>query len=319
MELRHLRYFVAAAEELHFSRAAERLFVTRPAVSRMISDLEEELGTELFKRGANGIALTAAGAVLLDRLRGLFKELTLTLDVTRRVGAGRSGILKLGYGSSTLHHPLFRASIKRLHDELPDVALSFFEGTRLEQLNALRNGSVDASFTQIPLAGPAPERRARASRVPAADYSDFVRLPVETSHLAVALPKGHRLAAHKTLKLADLAGEAFISVPLSSGSPTFGTLAALCEEAGFAPIVVQEVKNTATQLNVVAAGIGIGLLLTMPSSRYAGDVRVVPLRDVPLSSRLELLCLKSRASEAVIGHFTEIVGRLAEQADWPVD
>ena len=319
MELRHLRYFIAAAEEQHFSRAADRLCVTRPAVSRMISDLEEELGTQLFERSAHRIKLTAAGAVMLERLRGVMKELTLTLELTKRVGSGKSGILNIGHGSSTLHHPLFRASIKQVNDEFPDVALSFFEGTHVDQLNALRDGTLHVSFTHSPISESVPKRRSRNFSIPTDDESEFVRLPIQTGRLAVALASSHPLAARKNLKLSDLANEAFINVPLSSTSPSSGKIAALCMEAGFEARVAQEVKNTEAQLNLVAAGIGIGLLVTLPTSRYPDDIKVMPLQGVKLMTKFELLCLKSRQSEPVIKQFANIVRRLVMQDHFPMD
>ena len=147
MELRHLRYFVAAAEEEHFSRAAERLCVSRSAVSQIISDLEEELGTQLFERKTRGVKLTTAGAVYLQRLQRIFGDLAQATEVTKRVGSGKVGTLNLGYGSATLHHPVFRAAIKQLHNDCPQIALSLFEGSSIEQLQALRAGTVHLRFT----------------------------------------------------------------------------------------------------------------------------------------------------------------------------
>src|SRR5207253_10624288 len=104
MELRHLRYFIAAAEEQHFGRASDRLHVTRPAVSQIIADLEEELGTVLFERLAHRVRLTAAGRALLPQLQTIMNDLSEAFAMTKRVGEGKRGMLNIGYGSLTLLH-----------------------------------------------------------------------------------------------------------------------------------------------------------------------------------------------------------------------
>src|SRR6516225_4968796 len=119
MELRHLRYFIAAAEEEHFGRAATRLHITRPAVSQIIADLEDELGTQLFERLAHTVKLTAAGRTLLPYLTRVMDELNEAVILTKRVGQGKTGTLKIGYGSLTLMHSIFRAAIKEFHEKYP--------------------------------------------------------------------------------------------------------------------------------------------------------------------------------------------------------
>lgn len=137
MELRHIRYFIAAAEEEHFGRAAERLHITRPAVSQIIADLEEEVGTLLFERLAHNVRLTAAGRILLSHLVRVMADLNEALVVTRRVGQGKTGTLNIGYGSLTLMHSIFRAAVKRFHETYPDVTLSLIEVATTLQPKAL--------------------------------------------------------------------------------------------------------------------------------------------------------------------------------------
>src|SRR6059058_4154872 len=121
MELRHLRYFMAAAEEEHFGRASDRLHVTRPAVSQIIADLQSELGTPLFERLAHRVRLTAAGRALLPQLQAVMNDLNEALATAKRVGEGKSGTLNIGYGSLTLLHTLFRDAIKTFHETYPEV------------------------------------------------------------------------------------------------------------------------------------------------------------------------------------------------------
>ena len=305
MELRHLRYFVAAAEEQHISRAADRLAVTRPAVSRIISDLEDELGTPLFERSAHRIRLTAAGRVLLARLQPMFTELRLTIELTRQAGAGKSGMLKIGYGATSLQHPVFRAAVRQVHADLPQVSLSFLEGRRASQLNALKDEALDVGFSHHAVWHGS--RGEAGGGTAADDDQEFTHIPIQTGRLAVAVPAGHVLAGRKRLKLAELAHAAFITVPQASVTPDDARFAALCRAAGFEARVAQEAKNTEALLNLVAIGIGVGLLVTVPGARFPDDVRVIPLQGVPFETRYELTCLKARQSEPLIQRFAEIV------------
>src|SRR5260370_12815106 len=154
MGLRHRRYFIAAAEEEHFGRASERLHITRPAVSQIISDLESELRTPLFERLAHRVKLTAAGQALLPRLQAVMGDIDDALAVTKRVGEGKSGMLSMGYGSLTLLHSLFRAAIKQFGETYPDVSLSLLEIPTFEQPNALATGKIHAGFMHF---GPSSE------------------------------------------------------------------------------------------------------------------------------------------------------------------
>jgi DNA-binding transcriptional LysR family regulator len=312
MELRHLRYFVAAAEEEHFARAADRLCITRPAVSQIISDLEGELGTKLFERKAHRVKLTAAGVTLLTRLRRVLGDLTQALELTKRVGAGKAGVLNVGYGSLTLLHPIFRAAIKQVHTEYPEVTLSLFEMPTREQLAGLRAGTLHAGFTH----SAAPEnvvagRGSHGVKTLFDENGEFAQLQIESGKLAVALPLGHPLAASRSLKLSDLANEDFVDVPLSSVSPRYGRLAAACIAAGFEPRVVQEVTNVVTQLNLVSVGMGIGIVVVLPGVSYPTNLQVVPLSGLSYSTKFQLLWSKQQRMEPVLEQFINVVQRLA--------
>lgn len=311
MELRHLRYFVAAAEEEHFARAADRLCITRPAVSQMISDLEDELGTQLFERKAHRVKLTAAGSTLLIRLQRLLAELNQTFEMTKRVGSGKAGVLNIGYGSLTLLHPLFEAAIKQVHAEYPGVSLSLFELPSNQQISALRAGTLHAGFTYSAVTDAGTVRKARQAGSPFDDSTEFGRLLLQKGRIAVAVPVDHPLSAHRFLKLADLANEEFIVVPVSSVSPSYGRLASLCMEAGFEARIVQEVANIATQLNLISVGMGIGLVVTMPGLRYPGNIKVIPLRNLNYATKFQLMWIKKSRLEPVLEQFINTVQQLA--------
>jgi DNA-binding transcriptional LysR family regulator len=311
MELRHLRYFIAAAEEEHFGRASERLHVTRPAVSQIIADLESELGTQLFERQAHRVKLTAAGRALLPQLQTIMGDLSQAVTMARRVGEGKSGALNIGYGSLTLHHPLFRAAIKQFHESYPDVKLSLFEIPTSEQPKALTEGRIHAGFMHFGPRSSEGSRKKRANGVLPQDETVLDRLRIQSGSLGVVFPNDHPLAQRKSVSLAELARERFVVVPGSSVSPGFGPLYALCQKAGFEPRIEQEVSSIASQLNLVSVGMGIGLTVIGKDFSYPASLAVVPLSDVNYTTTFVLCWIKGR-TEPVLDRLIGIVKSLSK-------
>jgi DNA-binding transcriptional LysR family regulator len=300
VELRHVRYFIAAAEEEHFGRAAERLHVTRPAVSQMVADLEVELGTALFERLAQRVKLTAAGRALLPQFQLLVNHLQQAIVLARRVDEGMAGVLNIGYGSLTLLHPLFRAAVKRLHEIAPDVTVSLLEMPTAEQPKALADGRIHAGFMHF---GP---------RAPAQTHDGIAleRLDLQSGGLGVVVPNDHPLARRKSVGLVDLRDELFVVVPRSSVSPGYGPLHALCQKAGFQPRIVQEVGSIASQLNLVSVGMGIGLTVTGKDFQYPASLAVVQLKGVNYTTQFTLGWLKG-STDPVLARFIEVVKELS--------
>jgi DNA-binding transcriptional LysR family regulator len=306
MELRHLRYFVAAADEAHFGRAAERLFVTRPAVSQTISDLEAELGVQLFVRHAQKVALTAAGIALQKSARVLLQELSQAVELAKRIGQGKAGLLTIGYGSLSLLHPLFRAAVKQLGKAFPDIELSLRELPSSDQIPAVSAGKLDAGFVYI--AGDAGTRATATSEI--TSLGDLNSLKIQEGGIAVALPPDHPLAGQEFLELEDLQQENFVVVPHSTVSPSYGRLSSMCMALGFTPRVVQEVANIATQINLISVGIGIGLVVSAPRLQYPSSVTVVPLRNIDYSSEFTLVWRRGQI-EPCLQNFIDVVRGLA--------
>jgi DNA-binding transcriptional LysR family regulator len=300
MELRHVRYFIAAAEEEHFGRASERLHVTRPAVSQMVADLEEELGTALFERLAQRVKLTAAGRALLPQFQVILKDLQQAIVLARRVDEGKTGVLNIGYGSLSLLHPLFRAAVKRFHEAFPEVTVSLLEIATSAQPRAIAEGRIHAGFMHF---GPGGGAQAQ-------DGVALQRLRIQSGGLGVVVATDHRLARRKSVTLADLRDEQFVVVPKSSVSPGYGPLHALCRKAGFQPRIVQEVGSIASQLNLVAVGMGIGLTVIGKDFQYPASLAVVPLKGVNYTTQFALGWLAD-SSEPVLGRFVEVVKALA--------
>lgn len=311
MELRHLRYFVAAAEEEHFGRAAERLHVTRPAVSKLIADLENELDTPLFERLAHGVKLTDAGQALLPMLQVAITDLNAAFAVAKRVGQGQRGTLSIGYGSLTLLHPLFRAAVKQFRESYPDVTLSLVEAASGDQPKALATGRIQAGFMHF---GPraAVLRKQRSAETLAQDQTVLDWFRIQNCGLGVALPSDHRLARRKSIGLAELASEQFIVVPGSSRSPAFGLPHDLCQKAGFEPQIVQEVSTVTSQLNLVSVGMGIALMPTGRHFLYPASVTVVPLEDVVYSTAFIFGWVKGKRTPT-LDRMIEIVEALSNK------
>jgi DNA-binding transcriptional LysR family regulator len=311
MELRHLRYFVAAAEEEHFGRAAERLHVTRPAVSKLIADLEDELDTPLFERLAHGVKLTEAGQALMPMLQVAITDLNAAFAVAKRVGQGQRGTLSIGYGSLTLLHPLFRAAVKQFRESYPDVTLSLVEAASGDQPKALAAGRIQAGFMHF---GPraAVLRKHRSAEALAQDQTVLDWFRIQSCGLGVALPSDHRLARRKSIGLAELASEQFIVVPGSSRSPAFGLPHDLCQKAGFEPQIVQEVSTVTSQLNLVSVGMGIALMPTGRHFLYPASVTVVPLEDVIYSTAFIFGWVKGKRTPT-LDRMIEIVEALSNK------
>ena len=311
VELRHLRYFMAAAEEEHFGRAAERLHVTRPAVSQIIADLEDEVGTPLFERLAHRVTLTAAGRAFLPKVQSVMIELNDSLAMARRVGQGVTGRLSLGYGSLTLLHSLFRAAIKEFRDTYPDVTLSLVEIPTADQYKALAEGRIQAGFMHLsPDSALIHKKKGDALRGQEAIVLDWFR--IQNGVLGVVVPSDHRLARRKSVSLKELAAESFVVVPRASTSPGYGLIHWLCQKAGFEPHIVQEVSTTVSQLNLISVGMGIGLVASGKHFAYPPGVIVLPLHDVDYVTNFVFGWIKGQR-DPVLDHMIDIVKALAKQ------
>lgn len=243
MELRHLRYFAAVAEELNFTRAAERLRVAQPALSSQIRDLEEELQTRLFERGRRGVQLTRAGKVFYHRARGLLAQVAQAAKETREAGGAITGTVALGFPSG-LHLNYLAAVVAEFRRAHPKVEFDFIHALPAQQLKALREGRLDLGFINLP--------------APLEGLASCViwRLPFK-----VVLPKGHRLARNNSFELADLRGEDFVFCTRESRPEFYDEFFRQCANAGFRPRVVKEVGGYPTNmLGLISVGVGLSVL-----------------------------------------------------------
>lgn len=306
MELRHLRYFIAAAEEEHFGRAAERLYVTRPAVSQIIADLEDELGTPLFERLAHRVKLTAAGQVLLVQLQGLMANLSQAIALTKKVGAGRTGPLNIGYGSLTLLHPLFRAVVKAFNEQNPEVTLSLIEIPSSKQPKALAEGQIHAGFMHYSNTPTQSRKKKKSDDALDQDVTVLERLKIQTDSIGLVVSRENPLAARKSVSLAELADERWVVIPHSTVSPGYGPLYTICQEAGFEPNVVQEVNSITTLLNLVSVGVGIGMVVMGKNFVFPSNLSVLKIEGVHYPTTFSLCWVRGRM-EPTLARFIDTV------------
>lgn len=245
MELRHLRYFVAVAEERHFTRAANRLRIAQPALSRQIRDLEQELGCPLLDRQARNVTLTASGEALLAEASKLLGETERLKQVTKRAADGKTGYIAVGYVSwiaPKFFFPLFR----KVRHEFPGLEIDLKEMAPLDQVQALANDRLHLGFAKF-----------LVSHAPKGVQGE----PVCQHRMSAILPEGHpKISRNCPIPLISLASEQFIFVSVSKFSGYFQWIQNECIQAGFTPKIVRTTEHPQTALDLVCAGLGISLL-----------------------------------------------------------
>ncbi len=267
MELRHLRYFVAVAEEQSFTRAAARLHVAQPPLSRQIQQLEDELGVVLIERGARPARLTEAGRVLFDQAVQILDRVADLRTMARRIADSRRRRFSIGFVPSTLYGYLpdilrdFRAA-------RPDTEITVLELTTLEQLTALKDGRIDVGFGRILFEDPA-----------------ITRTVLRNEVLVVALPaaKATGMAPDVSIGLAALLEDPLIIYPKTPRPSYADQVLAVFRDAGLRPCSVMEVRELQTALGLVAAGLGVCLVPSSVQRLQRDGVAYRPLLETATS------------------------------------
>jgi DNA-binding transcriptional LysR family regulator len=260
MELRHLRYFQAVAEELSYSRAAERLRIAQPALSRAVQEIESELGGPVLDRNRRRVSLTPAGKVLLRETAIVFERWEEAMRRVKRTAAGEEGELRLGYiGPPT--QPFLGRMLAEYRKRFPRVAVHLEERTPERVWEMIAKGRLSAAFTRPVSATPA---------------SGLRTLVLRNERFGAVVPVSHPLAGKKTLSWKALANEPLILLARREGVSSHDGVLAACRQAGFAPRLAYTPSLIGTVLSYVEAGAGIGVV---PDSVTAPDL---PLRFVPL-------------------------------------
>lgn len=261
IELRHLRYFITVAEELHFGRAAERLHMAQPPLSQQIRQLENLLGFQLFYRTKRSVQLTEAGHAFLADCRNLFKQLDQSIETGRQVSRGESGQLVIGFVSSAAYSVL-PDILRAFRTQFPAVRLELHELPTHEQLQWLHARRIDVGFLRPPV-------EAKNLRL-----TIIVREP-----MVVALPEAHALADQPAVALFTLANEPFILFPRPLAPRAYDQLISLCQQAGFSPNIVQEAMQMQTIVSLVAGGIGVAIVPVSLQNMQRTGVVYKPLQE----------------------------------------
>jgi len=266
---RLLKQFIAVAEELHFARAAERLHMAQPPLSQAIKHLEEIVGARLFDRSRHFVALTPAGQAFLDEARNLLTAGQKAIDTARRISEGKAGRVRIGFVGS-VSYALLPRLLRDLRSRHPAIEPDLRELTSQQQIDELAAGRIDIGVVRLPLS----------------NASDLSLRTIDTERFIAVLPKHHRLARARSIRMRDLAGEIFMTFPAAKIPGLHAKFLMACDEAGFSPKIALEAWQMAGMVSLVAADMGIALLPAQVRSTSHPDVVYKTLADK--SDHLEL-------------------------------
>jgi len=283
MELRHLRYFVAVAEERHFTRAAARLGIQQPPLSQQIRQLEDELGTKLLKRLTRGVALTESGALLLEEAYRILNQVERTKTDVQGLARGTTGHIRLGFGGATYFHPLVSQIIRAFRERYPDVVLTPDQSVTARLIDGLRRNETDVAFLRPPI-----------------DDMDDLRLdPLAEEQMVAVLPATHPAAGGETVRLAALEKETLILFPRALSPGFHDGIVSSCQRAGFSPKLGLETPNIPSIVLMVGAGFGVSIVPRSLDQIRAEGVVFLPIEGEAPTALLSLGYRRDVQSQAV--------------------
>jgi DNA-binding transcriptional LysR family regulator len=290
MELRHIRYFLAVAEERNFTRAAARVGIGQPPLSQQIRDLEREVGTPLFRRIPSGAELTEAGRAFLEEALTILRHAEEAKTAARRAARGETGTLRVGFTGSAAFNRIVPSAIRAFRRAYPGVALVLEEANTLRLLERLEGGELDAVFIRPGRTDPEGVRLSRLGEEP----------------MLIVMPSNHLLASRRRLPLSALSGESFVLFPRAVGLSLYDEVISACQRAGFEPVLGQEAPQISSVVNLVAAELGVSVVPASISQLKVAGVEYLEIEgDAPLAR----LALASRRDERsiVVKNFTALV------------
>jgi len=298
IELRHLRYFLAVATERNFTRAAERLHMAQPPLSRQIQQLEEELGVSLFDRDSRPLALTTAGALFYDQAQQVVQRMDELKTMMKRFVAADRPRFVIGFVPSVMYARL-PTVIRGFREAAPNVDLGLIEMTSLEQEAALKEGRIDAGFGRVRFEDPAVQREV-----------------LREERLAVALPLGHPLlAGERPAPLAALGDETLIVYPREPRPSFADQVLSLFHDQGLEPGRIQEVRELQTAVGLVAAGAGVCIVPASVQRLERGDVLY---RDLVEPATSPIILSHRRGDRSPwLALLCEVICRLYQTWGWP--
>ena len=265
MELRHLRYFVLLAEELHFARAADRLGISQPPLSQQIRALEEELGVRLFDRTSRRVALTPAGTLFLPAAQRTLDEAQRAIEVAHRAARGDLGDLRVGFNASAPFVPRVATAIHDYRQRYPDVRLSLTEFGGPAPVDAIAAGTLDVGFV-------------RASRPPVLPAALIATLLLE-ERLFIGMRPDHRLARGDGVRLVQMGGEPMVVYANERSGGSTDEFFRLMRQASMEPVVAQKVHEVSTLLGLAAAGVGMVVIAESLRAIQSAGLIYQPILD----------------------------------------
>lgn len=291
MELRHLRYFILAAEEENFHRAAERLHVAQPALSKQIAALEEELGCSLFVRANGRVRLSEVGRLYLEDARRIVLDVQQSSERVRQAVSGQVGTLRVGFRETAGRSQIVSRSFSAFRQNFPTAELRLQQMTSPAQCSALHAGELDAGFIYL---SPEHDR-------------GLARIEVATDRFYLALHRAHPLVSQPEIHLHDLEAESFLWLARSRNAYYSDTLLRNCIAGGLAPRIIQEVDSESTALNLVAVGMGVSFIVAPSEASPLPSVVFKPVVELDQVLTLALVW-PEHADSPLTRNFVEIVG-----------
>lgn len=268
IELRHLRYFLALAEELHFRKAAEKLFISQPGLSRQIKQLEERLGCQLVSRESKKVRLTPAGTYLRDEARYVLNHLELTYRRTQLLAAGEEGELRIGFVGSAMQN-IVPELVTEMSHQAPGIHFSLSEMGNDLQIRALVTDGIDLGFLRVKRVPPPLELR-----------------PVFQDTFSLALPADHPIGPENFRTIRQLADEPFILFSSDYSPLYYDQVLSICEDQGFQPRVSHRSVHANTIFRLVENGLGVAIIPSVFRSGFALRIKFIELTQIPQRAML---------------------------------
>ncbi|WP_315707635.1 LysR family transcriptional regulator [Brenneria uluponensis] len=290
MEFRQLRYFLAVAETLHFTAAAEKIGIAQPPLSQQIQKLEHEIGTPLFIRNKRHVELTEAGIFFREKAQKIIAETESALAQIKMVARGESGHLSIGFAGSIVFHGFVASAMREFRKIYPDVVIHSKESNSIDLMDSVRDAAIDCALVRLPLK---------------IEHLNCVQL-VDEPMIAV-LPLGHQLAQNPEISLSDLAGDSFITFPREIGPVLYDSIIRACQDAGFSPLLKMESPQISSSINLVAAGFGVAVIPESLKSIHSDGVTYHGISQ-PLTTALGLI-YREQEKSAVIRNFVRMMSQ----------
>ena len=302
MITKHFPFFLAAFEEQSFHKAADRLHIAQSALSRRIGDLEMELGVSLFERRARGVHPTPAGRSLAQDVRRVLADLDQVIRRTRRVADGGLGLLRISFTEGMVRRPVLPAAIRRFRTEWPDVDLRFAPMVSEQQREKLRQGELEVGFVFEE----------------GGDREEFELREVGMHNFVLVLPLDHPLIHAPVIRLTDLVREKFIWPSRTMSPRLFNRMLAICQQQSFTPDIVVEVSSVDVAYSLVAAGMGVALVITSHPGREPTDVALRRIEDYNVPMPLSMIWRRYNPSP-LLANFVRSVEEAQAETGEPWD